>query len=940
MLILFSLFFFFSGVAGLIYEVLWMRQFGLVMGNTTISLSAVLTAFMGGLAIGSWLGGRLADRRQDHLKLYGAFELGIGAYALVLPSLILMTRPLLSLLYQNDPNSILLISARFIFALLIMIVPTICMGATLPLLIKHFTVRGEDVGKRTGFMYAINSFGAMAGAYLAGFHLIPWLGMKATNLSAALINIIIGVLAISISWKAASNIEAQAPPTTEEDLHWPVATRAEARAALIGIAISGMAAMIYQVCWTRLFALLIGSSVYSFSMVVVANIGGLALGGLIFGRVCDRAKRPLWLFVVIQILAAASCYAIVYFSQYYPAMILRMLMARQGNYGLILFYEFSFILLLLIVPTFLMGGMFPVATRVCAGELRKLGRTIGSVYAYNTAGAVAGSLTGGLVFMRLFGLWNAVMVAVALNLGAAMIALLSLSHLRSVIRWGMAVVLIASTIAVFAMPSQWNQAILSIGAFYVDRFQIDDATQEALQKQATFGDLVYYRDSLAGTVTVRNYTRSIPNRVLAMNGKVEASTNLGDMPTQLLCGYLGYLSNPKATDAMVIGLGAGVSLSALTQIDSLKSIDMVEISEAVVEAVRQQFSSLSLHALDDPRVHLILGDGRNHVLLSRKQYDIIASEPSNPWVAGISNLFTREFFEGCRDRLKPGGVMVQWIHSYNMSIKDFRQVVYTFMSVMPEATLWEVNDGDFLLVGSTRPLKWDWKETGQLLSQPKITKHLQAFNLEDPRILSTAFMANKQQILATKVFSGATVNEDDTCELEFSAPRSFYNARTQAGPWDLFQFRHSPVACYEEKTLPDAIGAELEKVPEARRILLTAFATRQQPTIAKACEQAVALSPYDPLTRRRAIEFYLSMAEDGFRSQFWENCHRWALHAVDLLQPLNSSLNAWQQGTLFRMLYISSQKLGDQPRMQMASQNLERLGGKHYRDVMTKESVD
>lgn len=943
----FTAFFFCSGAAGLIYEVLWMRQFGLIMGNTTLALSAVLTAFMGGLAIGSWIGGRIADRRSDHLRLYGVLELLIGIYALGVPLLIGATKTVLAPLYQADPNGTALVTVRFILALLIMIVPTIFMGATLPILIKHFTAREEEIGRRVGLIYGINTFGAMAGAFLAGLVLIPQLGMRMTNITGVLINLVIGVLAVILGWQSAQDMLPQASGAADESADAAPTIRPplprEVTAVLLGIAISGMAAMIYQVCWTRLFALLIGSSVYSFSLVVMANIGGLAIGGVLFGRWIDRSSRPLMYFATLQILVAIICYGIIYFSQHYPLWVLRMLSQHRDNYYAILFYEFAFICFLIFVPTFLMGGMFPIAARICTADVRRLGKTIGSVYAVNTVGAVIGSFTAGLVFLRIFGLWNAVMVAVALNLVAGIIAIVAESRVSAAFR-GLAMipaVLVAALVVV--APSQWKQELMSVGPFYIDRFHEDQIRPQGIKERAREGELIFYEDGLAGTVTVRDYRKGIPNRILAINGKIESSSNTGDMPTQLLCGHLGLLANPPAKSAMLVGLGGGFSLSALTQNETLERIDLVEISESVVKAVRTHFNELTLNALDDPRVNLILGDGRNHLTLTGQTYDIIVNEPSNPWIAGISNLFTKEFFEGCLGRLNEDGVMVQWIHTYNMNYKDFMTVIKTFMEVMPHATLWEANDGDYLMVGAKEPIVFDWNEISQILQRPKIKQQMKVVSLDDPRVLVASFMATKEQISALPDYQNAPLNVDDTCKLEFSAPRGFYDTSGYPTVEQLLSLRFSAVPAFDPASLTPQLREQMENIPKARALIIkghqTAVNVGYGPAV-KLFEEALKMSPYDPLARRRASELYTAMLEDAFQAEQWSETRMWAKRMIDLFDDLDAAVSHWEQGVAYRMLFLSARRLNDQESMDLARNGLLRLGGERYAEVMTEEYPD
>jgi len=946
----FAAFFFFSGAAGLIYEVLWMRRFGLEMGNTTVSLSAVLTAFMGGLAIGSALGGRIADRRHDHLRLYGLFEILIGLYALGVPTLIVATRPILASLYQANPGGAGTVAVRFVLATAIMIVPTILMGATLPFLIKYFTVRREAVGRRVGMIYGINTVGAMAGAFLAGFYLIPNLGMVKTNYTAAAVNVAVGLLSIFLGGPNRPHKAPQDAPSDEETALAAAplvdVSPLGVRAALFGIAISGAAAMIYQVCWTRMFALLIGSSVYAFSLVVMANIGGLAVGSFMFGRWADRSKRPVLFFGAIQLGVAACAIAIAFFSRDYPVYVARLLLRHRDNYSAVLFNEFVFISLLLFLPTFLMGGMFPLVARICAKRLDQLGKSVGTVYAVNTVGAVIGSFSAGMLLMDAFGIRYTMLIAIGLNLFVAALAALAESKPPRLLRVAVAGLAIVGAAGMILRPPAWEMDLMTSGPFMIERHEnAKSITRETLRSNKADDKTVYYKDGATCTVSVRKSEAPVPFISISVNGKTEASDMKPDMPTQLLCGHLGMLLNPEGSQALVIGLGGGVTLSGVLHHDTIRSVDLVEISPSVVEGVRKHFSPLNRGfleldegegCLDDKRVETIIADGRNHVFLTDKKYDLIVSVPSNPWMAGISNLFTKEFFDQCLDKLEDDGVMCQWIHTYNMAFEDFMMVVKTFMSSMPQATLWETAAGDYLMVGSRQEIQADWDTLQAKLAQPKVSKHLATGGVTGIHPLLTDFISTKQDLAQVEGFKSAQINVDDSCKLEFSAPKAYYERELQAKADQIASLRKSPRSVFSAESLqgldPQTL-AWMDNVPLSRLTFIEAVKkSAAQDIVGSVIEtkKAIDLNPYDPQPRAHLIIGCLYLARTSMVKGDFEKAAALTWEAVKNYEASEISADHMQAATAYYLCQRMAEKIGDQ---EMASHCAERLEQLPVKDI-------
>ncbi|MCX7011814.1 MAG: fused MFS/spermidine synthase, partial [Candidatus Sumerlaeota bacterium] len=719
-------------------------------------------------------------------------------------------------------------------------------------------------------------------------------------------------------------------PAAPEAEPEPIASPAGVRVALLGIALSGVAAMIYQVCWTRMFALLIGSSTYAFSLVVMVNIGGLALGGILFGRMIDRARRPMLVFAMGQLGVAVSAFLVAFFSKHYPVIILRLLARNAGDFPMILLNEFATLGFLLIVPTLLMGGMFPIVARICAGRVSRLGTTIGTVYAVNTIGAVVGSFSAALILMRYFGgIGPTMMIAVGLNLATAFVAVVAESRPPVALRWAALILVGLAGAGIAIAGPRWERAVMSAAPFMSERFDLERATHEAdFLARARGSDLRFYEDGVVCTVTVRKQKGPLDGISLAVNGKVEASNTMGDMPTQLLCGHLGLLLRPEAKRAMIIGLGGGVSLSSILHHDSVESVDLIEISESVVRAVRQEFAQINQRALDDPRVHLTIADGRNHVYLTDKTYDLIVNVPSNPWMAGVSNLFTREFFSMCRERLNPDGVMMQWIHTYNMSFDDYLMVVRTFMEVMPHATLWEPTEGDYLMIGSKQPIQVDWNRLKAEIETPKVKEHLDWAKLGDIRVFVTDFMGQKEDLAQSPDYQKASINIDDTCRLEWSAPRAYYEARIE--PDRLVALRHSPATLFTPDSLTPEVRQQLDRIPLARQTDLQGLQGLTRGDLlpgVKDSERAIELSPYDPIVRAHAVTLYSQLASLSVASGDLKMGLEWTRKALDTYEALGFAQEPFKIAELYKRCQELAAGLGDAALAAKCRGKILELGG-------------
>jgi len=747
-----------SGATGLVYEVVWTRLLTLVMGNTQYSIATVLTAFMGGLALGSYAGGKLIDRQVNPLKAYAVLEVLIGTYCLLIPSMIDAALPIFKTIYQASGDSYTTASFyRFLVCAAILIVPTSLMGATLPVLSKFVSREEAGIGRDVGTLYAINTFGAVVGALGSAYLLMRLFGVANTIRIAAALNLSIAAfiyITMKPLWRApAASLRPPAAPAAP----WGF----KEGALLFCFGLSGVSALVYQVAWNRILSLVLGSSIYAFSLILTTFILGLALGTVVCSRWVERLKDPLRMFGILQIGIGAAALAVLPWFGRIP-FVNRWVYDNIGaGFGLIQGANFVIIFALLFLPTFFMGAQFPVVVHLLAHDLSRLGRHVGTIYASNTVGTIVGSFLGGFILIPWVGIQNTVLLAVLLNVVIGIGLLWSDPRLKLGFKlYGLPLLLLGGLFFAKSIDP-WDKGVISSGSFMPYRIEDLGIAEQGKNK------VLFYEEGTHTTVTTELAVSG--NIFLRVNGKTDASLAL-DMRTQLLSGYLPLLLSHEPRSALVIGQGSGITLGAVERFP-VETIDLVEISPAVIEGSRY-FSPFNHNALDDPRVNLILADGRNHVALTEKKYDAIVSEPSNPWISGVGALFTQDFFELLHGKLNPGGVACIWVHT-NMSPESFKSILRSFRSVFPFVTMWESIVGDdYLLIGSDAAHRLPYEKLEALLASQPAGADLAHIGIHNVRDLMSLMIMDTENL--DRFSADAPLHTDDNSLLEFNAPKYIY----------------------------------------------------------------------------------------------------------------------------------------------------------------------
>ncbi|HSZ83525.1 MAG TPA: fused MFS/spermidine synthase [Polyangia bacterium] len=774
--------FFLSGASGLILEMLWTRMLTLVFGSTTLAVSTVLTAFMGGLGLGAYLAGKFADRLKTPVRAYAVIEASVGLYALLVPVIVSFYPALNRGLWSAFGDRYALLSVlRFVASAGLLIIPTTLMGATLPILARHFVQHPWElrrVGLRIGTLYSVNLFGAVGGSFFAGFVFLPQLGLRWTNITAAAFNLTLaGAVLVARRFIAAP---APDTPSLEALLDEaaadgriasgalppaPLVDALSRRVALGAFIVSGATAMTLQVMWTRALAVLIGSSIFSFTIILVAFLVGLGIGSAVFGRLSQRTAHPVRWLAALH-LGIATAVGVSYLcTDRLPFVFTWLLKSTSFGVDTILTCQFVLACVTVLPATILMGGVFPLTVRIAAPRLESVGRDIGNAYALNTVGAIVGSFLSGFFVLPKLGLQRGIYASVlgGLVVAAALAAVApGLPRARRA-----AAVALAFTLAVvgLALP-RWNLVTFSSGFFRVSIAR-EYISRQIHKKPWQDPKLVFYEDGTATTVSVDQWGKTFS---LKNNGKVDAS-NDSDMATQIVVGLLPLLlykgeAPPKVA---LVGFGSGVTAGAITQYP-IASLEVVELEPAIYRA-SHFFDDDNHRPLENPKVTARVGDGRNFLTQRRDRFDVLVSQPSNPWLTGVSNLFTREYFRDVKSRLAPHGLFCQWAQLYEMSPWNIKTIYRTLREEFPYVYVFAAEDlsSDTILIASEEPITLDLATIERAFRDPVTRAEARRAGFSSPHDVIAYLLLGPDEL--ESFTAGSPDNTDDNALIEFTAPR-------------------------------------------------------------------------------------------------------------------------------------------------------------------------
>lgn len=688
-----------SGATGLVDQLCFSKYLSYVVGATAHAVSAVLSAFMTGLALGAFLGGRYSRKVTRPLVAYGVLELIVAVTVAVSPLAFQALAPLYAAIARSAPGSLALLSAvRWLAALLIVVVPTTAMGATLPLLSRLLPTSTDEAGaqlreRRLGALYASNTAGGALGALVAAYAILPALGMSATVLASALGSATIGALAIYFGRRAPASVPLADPGIS--GVHNARGVVEHAFTAYVVAVASGALVFAAEVIFTHLLALIIGNSAYAFGLILAAFLSCLFLGASRASWVRSRygeAALPFGLILtglaLVIMLPVWDKLPLVFNN---TGRFFTGFAAREATRGLIAFVVLS-------IPTVFMGLTFPLLLqRVAASD--DVGWWVGRLTTVNTLGAVVGSLVTGYLLLPLAGSEGSLIVVALIFIAAG---LLTTQFIRGKARIA-AFALSAATALLWLAVPRWDLARLTAGTNVY--FEGWDKPEE----------VPFVRDDVHGGVTTVTKLRGV--YTLYTNGKFQGNTGW-EMNAQRFFAHYPSIFVSRFEQALIIGLGTGTTLGTIASYP-WKKLELVEISPAIVEAADQYFKSVNNGSIHDPRLTLHLGDGRNFLLVEQRKYDLISMELSSIWFAGASSLYSQEFYHLVREHMAPQGIFQQWVQLHHVRRRDFATIVHTLRTVFPHVALF-YGGGQGILVASLEPLRASASRVAELEKQPAV----------------------------------------------------------------------------------------------------------------------------------------------------------------------------------------------------------------------------
>ncbi|HTL17136.1 MAG TPA: fused MFS/spermidine synthase, partial [Patescibacteria group bacterium] len=690
-----SLLFGASGCAALMYEIIWFQMLQLVIGSTAVSLAVLLMSFMGGMCLGSMLLPRFFKANLSPLRAWAFLEAGIGLLGLA----ILVLIPLMGRLYAaHVPSGIAGFLFRGIFSALCLLPPTVLMGASLPV-IARLAPAGSSGSSRLGLLYGANTLGGVLGALLAGFVMLRFFdSLTATSVAAGINGII---AAISLTLRTTPNVLPDTPPSQPRHSDDQQTRTPSPGTIFFVLGLSGFCALGAEILWTRLLSLILGGTTYTFSVILAVFLSGLGIGSGVGAILARRLRRPIHALGICQWLAAAgvgwAAFMLTKSLPYWPI-----------NPGLSKSVWFNFQLDLLrcawaVLPaTCFWGASFPLALAATSRAKDESGLQVGRLYAANTLGGIIGAVIVSIVLIGWVGTQGAQRCLVVCSCLAGFIALVAADsrifckpqrHATALKQVTFYILCVAGALALVWSVPPLNWAVVAYGRYLPERREI--------------GTGLYVGEGMNASVAVSELPSGVRN--FHVSGKIEASTDQQDMRLQRMLGHIPALFHPDPRSVLVVGCGAGVTAGSFLAHPGIERIQLCEIEPLIPKVVARYFGEENYDVVQDPRVELIYDDARHFVLTTRRKFDVITYDPIHPWVKGAATLYTREYFEMCKQHLNPGGMVSQWVPLYESDLATVKSEIATFFEVFPEGTIWSNEDFgagyDLVLLGQVQPLE-------------------------------------------------------------------------------------------------------------------------------------------------------------------------------------------------------------------------------------------
>lgn len=757
-----------SGFCALIYQTTWLREFRLIFGASTAASAAVLGVFMAGLGFGGIILGRRSESKARPLAFYAKLELLIALSAALSPLLIMAARNLYIALGGTEAMGIPLGTiVRLVVAALIIGPPTFLMGGTLPAAARA-VVTSEDVSRRSiGVLYGVNTLGAVTGTILGTFYMFENFGNHLTIWWAATLNLVIALAAFHLARSIPdAQTESGALPAPDDE---ESRTRSKKLFVFIAAGLVGFAFFLMEIVWYRMLGPLLGGSTFSFGLILAMALLGIGLGGVAYSFF--DLKRSASLLVFALTCAAEAFFIALPYALGDRIAITAMLLRPLGSLGfhghIIAWSVLCFIVVFF--AAFVSGLQFPLLIALLGKGRQGVGSQTGAAYGWNTIGALVGSLAGGFGLIPLLsavGVWKLVIVLLALL--AVVAVFLSrrdqAGWWRAILPLGTAALALIMLLAATGPSAFWRHGQVGVGRlkiYHGSRNEIHDLVLSIRRH------VIWEEDGTESSVAL-NTAESVS---FIVNGKSDGNAR-SDAGTQIMCGLIGAALHPKPEKALVVGLGTGSTAGWLADVPTMQRVDVVELERAIV-SVAEKCAPVNRNAMANPKLNVLIGDGRELLLTIREKYDLIASEPSNPYRAGVAGLFTREFYRSVENRLKPGGIFLQWVQTYDVDDRTIEIFYRTLGSVFNHIESWQTQEGDLLLMASREPVVYDVAALrSRLAAEPFKSALAAAWKSNGAEDFLAHYIGNATLTKTLQNLEAWPLNTDDRTVIEFAFARS------------------------------------------------------------------------------------------------------------------------------------------------------------------------
>lgn len=746
--------FFLSGCSALIYEVVWARKLTLIVGVSVFAQAIVIATFMAGLSLGSWYFGKIAGRYPKLFRLYAFLEAGIGLSAVAIFLMLGSLMPVYTSIYRYFYQDFFALNTvRFIFSFLILFLPTFLIGGTMPIMAKIYITDKGAAGQQGGLFYGMNILGGVLGCILSGFFLIEKMGMSGAVYFASGINFSVAIT-ILLLWIFKNRMSPPVPGNNDVNgkkyLVGAQHSKSTLRLVLFIFFLAGFTALAYEILWSRTLNFYLGTTTHAFSLILIVFLSGLGAGSFIFGNLTKRYPNSFLLLAVVEIgIGVAVMLSLLFFiflPNLMPKLLMGILKFSRLGWPITMFLMFIQGLLIIFIPTFFMGGVFPLVIKICLANSNSIEKTVASAYSLNTLGAIAGSLVAGFILIPDLGIKNSFQFLISLNI---LIGIILVSASPLIKAWIKKTVLLMGVL------------ILAVNYFFIPPGMFYDVFHKA------FGKVIYYYEGVTDTIAVTEDSQGHRN----LNFHDGRGTGPGTRLPRYFQGHLPMLLHKNPKDVLVIGFGAGNTLSAIVK-HNIDSADCVELSAGIAKAAGYFYTNRNV--LSSPKVNLIIDDARNYMLGTNKKYDVINIDSSSFFQSGMVNLYTKEFYILTRAKLKNGGIICVSMPVIPILEDDTKDLIKTFSAIFKHASLW-LDRSILFLIGTPEEIKVDPIELDRRIKEHGIAEDMRIGRQEGVERVSEAFLLSGGQV--NYYVRDAKIITDDLTRVDFSAPRRMADSK-------------------------------------------------------------------------------------------------------------------------------------------------------------------